>query len=228
MGATGGGRGGPLGGESEPGKWNQGTVRDLHHSYHTFVNQGGRHRCFFTRLRYCIQVWAIILTTCPVGVMLPLSTHPQCWDGRISYQTEEVSKTDLWKRKLWNIRPLHNRSTKEKTGSRRMEEGYHGSGSESALCVAGRREREGRRQKWGSACGGEAPRNVGKKRQFSYWCPWPAEEEQTKVLTSRCAPVGVGEWICQLSTPNKLYLQKIYVCMFWFWHYNPAKLQKDL
>ena len=31
---------------------------------------------------------------------------------------------------------------KEKTGSRRMEEGCHGSGSESALCVAGRRERE--------------------------------------------------------------------------------------
>ena len=114
MGTTGGGRGGPLGGESEPGKWNQGTVRDLHHSYHTFVNQGGRHRCFFTRLRYCIQVWAIILTTCPVGVMLPLSTHPQCWDGRISYQTEKASKTDLWKRELWNIRPLHNRSTKEK------------------------------------------------------------------------------------------------------------------
>ena len=135
--STGGGRGGPRGGESEPGKWNQGTVRDLHHSY-----QGGRHRCLFTRLRYCIQVWAIILTTCPVGVMLPLSTHPQCWDGRISYQTEKVSKTDLWKRKLWNIRPLHNRSTKEKTGSRRMEEGCHGSGSESALCVAGRRERE--------------------------------------------------------------------------------------
>ena len=40
---------------------------------------------------------------------------------------------------------------------------------------------------------GEALRNVGKKRQFSYWCPWPAEEEQTKVLTSLCAPVGVGE-----------------------------------
>ena len=22
-------------------------------------------------------------------------------------------------------------------------------------------------------------RNVGKKRQFSYWCPWALEEEQT-------------------------------------------------
>ena len=74
-------------------------------------------------------------------------------------------------------------------------------------------QREGRRQNWGSACGGLAPRNVGKKRQFSYWCPWPAEEEQTKVLTSLCAPVGVGEWICQLSTPNKIYLKKIYICM---------------
>ena len=36
-------------------------------------------------------------------------------------------------------------------------------------------------------------RNVGKNGQFSYWCPWPAEEEQTKALTSLCAPVGVGE-----------------------------------
>ena len=89
-------------------------------------------------------------------------------------------------------------------------------------------QREGRRQNWGSACGGLAPRNVGKKRQFSYWCPWPAEEEQTKVLTSLCAPVGVGEWICQLSTPNKLYSQKIHFGMIWFWLYNPAKLQKDL
>ena len=154
----------------------------------------------------------MILSTCPVGVTI-IDPPSRLRRKNITPNKERKSnKQALEKRKLWNIRPLHNRSTKEK----QAQEGWRGGlpWVRKWICVVCCwAEREGRRQNWGSACGGEAPRNVGKKRQFSYWCPWPAEEEQTKVLTSRCAPVGVGEWICQLSTPNKLYLQKN-ICLY--------------
>ena len=168
----------------------------------------------FFCLAKVFRVWAMILSTCPVGVTI--IDPPSTLRRKNIIPKRESLINRFVKKENYEIFVL---SITDLPKKKQAQEGWRGGlpWVRKWICVVccwAQREGEGRRQNWGSACGGEAPRNVGKKRQFSYWCPWPAEEEQTKVLTSRCAPVGVGEWICQLSTPNKLHIFAKNICLY--------------